>query len=165
MPATLLFLAWLYIRHPDRFGVWRNRLALTTLFCMLVRFIHVAPPRFLPELGFIDVAAAHGMDVYANASSAAQSVAMPSIHVAWAAIVGFGVVDASPSRWRWLFAAHLPLTIFVVSATGHHWWLDGVVAIALLGLATVIDDRVRRVLQTRSAVGDTTGAGTIATTW
>lgn len=164
VPATLLFLAWLYIRHQDRFGVWRNRLALTTLFCMLVRFIHVAPPRFLPELGYIDVAAANGMDVYANAGSAAQSVAMPSIHVAWAAIVGFGVLDASPSRWRWLFFAHLPVTMFVVSATGHHWWLDGIVAIALLGLATVIDDRVRRVLQTRSAVGDATVAGAIATT-
>lgn len=159
VPATLGFLAWLYIRHPERFGVWRNRLALTTLFCMLVRFIHVAPPRFLPDLGFIDVAAANGMDVYANADMASQSVAMPSIHVAWAAIVGFGVVDASPSRWRWLFFAHLPITIFTVSATGHHWWLDGIVAIALLGVAAVIDDTARRFLARRDADSAEAGPG------
>jgi len=30
-----------------------------------------------------------------------------------------------------------------VTATGNHWWLDGIAAIALLGIALRIDDYVR----------------------
>lgn len=140
-PAMIAFLLWLFLRHRDQFGKWRNALALLTAMCLFIRFVRVAPPRHLPELGFVDVSVIHGMDVYGPIGTgvSAQFVAMPSLHVAWAAVVGFGVIGASSSRWRWLVAAHLPITIFVVSATGHHWWLDGIVAIVLLGCAMLID--------------------------
>ena len=73
-----------------------------------------------------------------------QFAAMPSIHVGWAAVVSLGVVAASTSKWRWLALFHVLATIFVVSATGNHWWLDGLVAIALLGIALLIDERFIR---------------------
>jgi hypothetical protein len=38
----------------------------------------------------------------------------------------------STSGWRYLGPAHGAITIFVVVATGNHWWLDGIVAVALL---------------------------------
>ena len=60
---------------------------------------------------------------------------MPSVHVAWALLVGLGVVMVSSSRARWLVLAHPIVTILVVVATGNHFWLDGIVAAALLGLA------------------------------
>jgi len=60
-----------------------------------------------------------------------------SIHCAWALLVGVGIVTVSSSRWRWLFLAHPILTFVVVSATGNHWWLDGIVAVALLGLSSL----------------------------
>jgi hypothetical protein len=72
-----------------------------------------------------------------------QFAAMPSIHVGWAALVSFGIVAASTSTWRWVFVAHLVLTIYAVSATGNHWWLDGFAAIVLLGIALRIDDYAR----------------------
>ena len=34
--------------------------------------------------------------------------------------------------------------MFVVAATGHHWWLDGFVALALLGVGLWGDTRWRR---------------------
>ena len=40
----------------------------------------------------------------------------------------------------------LVATLFVVSATGHHWWLDGIVAIALVAIAWWIDRVGRRLL-------------------
>ena len=46
--------------------------------------------------------------------------------------------------WKWLFAAHLPMTLLVVAATGHHWWLDGIVALGLLAIAVAIDGGVRQ---------------------
>lgn len=148
VPGIIAFLVWMFWRHRDQYGKWRNALAITTAGCLAIRFWRVAPPRFLPDLGYVDVTIIHDMDVYGPVGTgvSGQFVAMPSIHVAWAAVIGFGVVAASTSRWRWVVALHLPVTIFVVSATGHHWWLDGIVAIVLLLAAVAIDAAARRVV-------------------
>lgn len=68
---------------------------------------------------------------------------MPSIHVGWAAVVSMGIVSASTSRWKWIFLGHLMLTMIAVSATGNHWWLDGIVAIVLLVMALFVEPRIR----------------------
>ncbi|BAN03210.1 phosphatase PAP2 family protein [Ilumatobacter coccineus] len=151
VPSIFAFLIWMFWRHRDHYDRWRNALALVTAGCLVIRFWRVAPPRYLPDLGFIDVTVIHDMDVYGPVGTgvSGQFVAMPSIHVAWAGVVGLGIVAASTSRWKWLFAAHLPLTIFVVSATGHHWWLDGIVALLLLGVGLAIDEGIRRLIRAR----------------
>ena len=135
VPATVAFLVWLFVRHRDHYPHWRNGLAIVTGFCLVIRFVRVAPPRFLPDLGYIDLSAKYGMSVYGPVGTGVsdQFAAMPSIHVAWAAVVSFGIIAASPSKWRWVFALQVILTMLAVSATGNHWWLDGIVAIALLG--------------------------------
>jgi len=74
---------------------------------------------------------------------------MPSLHVGWAVLVGLTVVMVSTSRWRWLVLAHPVLTLIVVAATANHWWLDGVVAVAILAAAAVLDRRVTDVLRSR----------------
>jgi hypothetical protein len=147
VPGLFAFLIWMFVRHRDRYARWRNVLALTTAGCLIIRFWHVAPPRFLTDLGYEDLSEVYGISVYGPVGTgvSGQFVAMPSIHVAWAAVVAFGIVEASPSRWKWLFAAHLPITLLVVSATGHHWWLDSIVAIGLVGISVAIDEGVRRV--------------------
>jgi hypothetical protein len=152
VPALFAFLIWMYVRHRDRYPRWRNVLALTTAGCLFIRFWHVAPPRFLTDLGYEDLSEVYGMSVYGPVGTgvSGQFVAMPSIHVAWAAVIGFGIIAASSSCWKWLFAAHLPLTVLAVSATGHHWWLDGIVAIGLVGISLVIDEGVRRAWRVRS---------------
>jgi hypothetical protein len=47
-------------------------------------------------------------------------------------LIGWAVVRVSGSRWRWLALAHPVLTVFVIAATANHFWLDGIVAVALL---------------------------------
>ena len=141
VPALLIFLVWLFVRHRDVYPRWRNALAITTGFCLVIRFIRVAPPRFLGDLGYVDLATRYGLSLYGPVGTGVsdQFAAMPSIHVAWAAIVSFGVFAATTSRWRWLIVNHVVLTMLVVSASGNHWWLDGVVAMALLAVALLID--------------------------
>lgn len=153
VPALITFMVWLFVRHRDRYSHWRNALALLTAFCVVIRFIRVAPPRFLSDLGYIDLASRFGLSVYGPVGTGVsdQFAAMPSIHVGWAAVVSFGVVAAGTSRWRWLALLHVVLTMLAVSATGNHWWLDGIVAIVLLGIALLIDNGARRLLRVKRA--------------
>jgi hypothetical protein len=141
VPGIIIFLVWLYSRHRDVYPHWRNALAIVTAFCLFIRFIKVAPPRYLPDLGYVDVSEIYNMSVYGEAGTgvSSQFAAMPSLHVAWAAVVAFGALSASTSRWRWIGMAHLVITMYVVSATGHHWWLDGIVALGLLWIALRLD--------------------------
>ncbi len=137
MPATIAFLIWLFVRYRTVYPRWRNCLAFLTGASLVIRYIRVAPPRFLPDLGYIDLATRYGLSVYGPVGTGVsdQFAAMPSIHVGWAAIVSFGIVAASTSRWRWIFMLHFVVTMLAVSATGNHWWLDGIAAVALLGIA------------------------------
>ncbi len=160
VPALFAFLIWLFVRHRDKYPHWRNGLALITAWCLVIRFIRVAPPRFLPDLGYVDMGRQYGMSVYAvdpTTGVSDQFAAMPSIHVAWAAVVSLGIVAASTSRWRWFFLLHVILTMLVVSATGNHWWMDGFVAIGLLAGSLAADTAIRRYFRRKSADGAVPG--------
>ena len=130
-------LAWLFLRHRDRYPRVRNVVVITTGLCLAVQLVPVAPPRMLTDLGFVDVALQYGESVYgANGSGIApQLAAMPSVHVAWCVIVGVVVFRSTTSRWRWLAPVHAVLMTLVVVVTANHWWADGIVAAALMGIA------------------------------
>jgi hypothetical protein len=153
VPGIVIFLVWLYARHRDAYPHWRNALAILTAFCLFIRFVKVAPPRYLTELGYVDVSVIYGMDVYGEAGTgvSSQFAAMPSLHVAWAAVVAFGALAASTSRWRWIGMVHLVMTMLVIAATGHHWWLDGIVALALLWVSLQLDTVGRRAVRAMRA--------------
>ena len=153
-PAMMIALLWLFLSHRDCYARWRTALALTTFACLLIQFIPVAPPRMFPQYGFVDVARLFDQSVYGPIGQgiADQLSAMPSVHVAWAVWVGAVVVFASSSRWRWLVLAHPLATIFAVSATANHWWLDGIVASALLVLAVLFE---RSFSRAKARVGQT----------
>lgn len=134
VPAMGIFLVWLFLRHNDHYRTWRNALALVTGLCLLIQLVPVAPPRLTDETGMIDTGLAYGQSVYGTLGRgiAGQLQAMPSIHVAWAALIGWAAWEASDSRWRWVGPAHFIITFVVVAVTGNHYWLDGIVAMALL---------------------------------
>jgi hypothetical protein len=81
--------------------------------------------------GFIDTAAVHGQSVYGG-TAANELSAMPSVHVAWAVLVAWYTMRVGRGRWRYLGPAHAIVTVLVIVVTANHWWLDGVVAIAVL---------------------------------
>ena len=135
--ALGLLLVWLFVRHRDRYPAVRTTIVLLTGACLLIQLIPVAPPRLLPELGYVDTAEQYGQSVYTalQAVGPDQLSAMPSVHVGWAVLIGVVVIGISTSPWRWLVLIHPAITIFVVAATANHFWLDGIVAVALLALS------------------------------
>ncbi len=147
VPAVIGLLVWLFFRHRWHYRVVRSTLALITGISLVMHYLPVAPPRLFPQLGFVDTALRYHQSVYGEfgAGVSDQLAAMPSLHVAWAVLVGVAGFSISRSRWRWLAVAHAVLTIFVVTDTANHWWMDGIVGSALLlpayALARVIGRR------------------------
>jgi PAP2 superfamily protein len=130
MTTMLIFLIWLFVRHRDRYKPIRQVMAWTTLGCLLVQLIPVAPPRMLP--GIVDTGLAYDQSVYSHGLAVDQLSAMPSVHVAWAVLVGWYVWRVSASRWHVIGPVHAVLMTLAVVVTGNHFWLDGIVAVAIL---------------------------------
>ncbi|TDW23712.1 phosphatase PAP2 family protein [Kribbella kalugense] len=141
-PLTAAVLLWLMIRRPAEYGKARWALAsLTGLALIGHMFFPLAPPRMMP--GWVDTGVLLGQSVYGpstHSGVANQFAAMPSLHVGWALMVAVFLIRATRSRWRWLWIAHPVLTFTVVVVTANHYWLDGLVAIALAVPLLVIFD-------------------------
>ncbi|MFR0356015.1 phosphatase PAP2 family protein [Streptomyces sediminimaris] len=147
-PATAAFLIWLYLRRPAHY-VWARRvLAAVTSVALVLPFVYpLAPPRMLAGTGLIDTGHVYGPSVYGPPSSdhlSNQFAAMPSLHFGWALMVAVGLIAATRSRWRLLWLLHPLVTLLVIVGTANHYWLDPLVATAMLGAALALFHRPHR---------------------
>ena len=133
---TVVSLAWIYLFRNASFYFVRNMFMVAMALALVLYVVYpTAPPRFFPEWGFSDsVAGFVGFDTDQSAVSALVNpyAAVPSMHVAFALMVGLSL--SRLVRLRWLKMAWLgyPLVMtWVVIVTGNHWWVD-----ALLGALT-----------------------------
>jgi len=140
--GLFVFLVWLFVRHRDAYPRVRTTLALTTLVCLVIELLPVAPPRLLP--GFVDTAKQYGQSVYSLGIAPDQLSAMPSVHVAWAVLIAWVVWRLGSGPLRYVGWLHAAVTIYVVAATANHFWLDGIVAIAVLCTCAFAQHLTRR---------------------
>jgi hypothetical protein len=140
-----LLLLWLLLRHRDVYSKWRNLVVGFTAISLLIGFLPVAPPRLIPSLGMVDLAARYHQSVYSGLGSGItdQLSAMPSVHVGWAVIVAAAVIAVTRSRWRWLALLHPLITVYVIAVSANHYWLDAVAALLLLAAVYFGGRRIR----------------------
>jgi PAP2 superfamily len=157
VPGMGVFLVWLFLRHRQQYPGWRNVLVVITFVSLIIQLIPVAPPRLIPSIGMLDTGVAYGQSVYAigGSSVAGQLQAMPSLHVGWAALIALATWQVSRGRARRIGLGHLLLTFVVVTVTANHYWLDGIVCIALLIPAAVVLVGARSPHQPRRRWGST----------
>jgi len=142
-PATVAFLVWLYLKRPAHY-VWARRVLAAVTGAALAGHLlfPLAPPRLLKAAGLLDTGQVYGPTVYgahpATDAVANQFAAMPSLHFGWALMVAIGLIAATRSRWRWLWLLHPLVTLLVIVGTANHYWLDAIVAAALLGIALAV---------------------------
>jgi hypothetical protein len=135
---TLTALIYLYVRHNRSFYFVRNMFAIAMLIALVGYTVFpTAPPRFLPEWGFID-SVSDLTGVHVNHASASMTTlfnpyaAVPSMHVAFALMIGWPLASLSRTRVASILWRLYPLLItFVIVATANHFILD-----ALLGALT-----------------------------
>ncbi len=144
-PVIVAFLLWGYLARPRREYVWaRNLLIVQTSLALLIHIAFpLAPPRMFPGWGFVDTMAVFGPNAYAGASGsvANQYAAMPSLHIGWALLVAVVLARTAPRPVAVVGVLHAVMTVVVVVITANHWFLDGIIVAALLGVGLLIFPR------------------------
>lgn len=148
-PLVFGSLAWLLVWHPSRYPLFRNALlASGALSLMVFALFPLAPPRFLPEYGFVDTIASESEGYRSfNASALVNEyAAMPSLHFGWVLLLAIAVVTLADNRLVRAVAAAAPiLMLTAIVLTGNHYIIDGVVGgvIVLGGLWIAVGLRRR----------------------
>ncbi len=140
--VTVAALVYLYLRHNRSFYFVRNMFAIA-MFVALIGYIvfPTAPPRFMPEWGFIDsVASVTGVHVdHASASLNAlvnPYAAIPSMHVCFALMIGWPLTLLTRHRIvKVMWFLYPFLMAFVIIATANHFIFDAILGALTAGLA------------------------------
>lgn len=146
-----LSLLWVYFRRYEHFIRFRNLLMLANVLGLVgYVLLPTAPPRYFPELGFVDTLAAVGTANHGSALVQLASnpyAAMPSLHAADALIVGVTLAIIVRRPWAKALWLLWPAWVwFAVIATANHFWLDiaAGVAVAIAAAAVVHRRALRR---------------------
>jgi hypothetical protein len=138
LTVTCGCLLWLHRRRPAAFaGVRTALLAASGLALVGYLAFPTAPPR-LAGIGVADTISDGSLSLNHGLVSALYNpfAAFPSIHIAYASIVGFAVARYGGRRSMQVAGVVYPaLVLLVIVATGNHFFLDaaGGAAAALLG--------------------------------
>ncbi|MFC0600861.1 bifunctional glycosyltransferase 87/phosphatase PAP2 family protein [Streptomyces palmae] len=141
--VPLSLLGWLYVCRPAAYRWARTPLALATCLALVGFWLYpLAPPRLMPDLGYIDTA--HGTQDLSNpdfgelTKLANQYAAMPSLHVGWSLWCGVVIAMVAPRVWMKVLGMTYPLmTTAVIVGTANHYLLDAVggAAVVTIGFA------------------------------
>lgn len=141
---TLAFALWIFFRRRALFSFIRNVFLLTNLIAVLLYEVFpLAPPRLAAGLRYDD-RPYHFADAFFGGTGGLkigfnEYAAMPSVHVAWALIVGFTVAWTARSLLLRLAGLLYPLIMLTtVIVTGNHYLSDGLGALAVVTLATLL---------------------------
>ncbi len=137
---TTGFLVWMYLRRNESFYFLRNMFMIAMGLALIgYTLMPTAPPRLIPEEGFVDTITAYAQ---VNHDSALVQIfvnpyaAVPSMHCAFALMIGVTGAMVSTHRATRIFWALYPaLVFFVVIVTANHFWVDGAIGWAVAGLA------------------------------
>jgi len=140
--VTLGALAWIYLRRNSSFYFVRNMFLVAFGIALIGYSVFpTAPPRFLPEWGFIDsVAQFTGVPQDSVAVDALFNpyAAVPSMHAGFALMIGWPLARLVRPRWLKVFWASYPLIVtFVIVATANHFLADAFLGAVTAGLGAL----------------------------
>jgi membrane-associated phospholipid phosphatase len=146
----IALLLYLYLAHNRSYYFVRNMVFVAMGLGLIgYAFFPTAPPRFLPNWGFVDT-----VSQVTNTSSQNNDImkifinpyaAVPSMHVAFAAMIGWTLVRLVKSNVARVWWALWPALItFVTVITANHFLLDAVFGLMTAALAAVVARRLAR---------------------
>ncbi|HMD51727.1 MAG TPA: phosphatase PAP2 family protein [Solirubrobacteraceae bacterium] len=132
-PVTIGALLYLYLRHNNSFYFVRNMFMIAMAIALVCYSVFpTAPPRFMPEWGFVDTVG-NFTPVNVSHGSATMSAlfnpyaAVPSMHVAFALMIGWPLAYLARHRIVSVLWLLYPLLMtFVIVVTANHFIVDAV---------------------------------------
>ena len=140
--GTAAFLVWLSRRHPEKFPLVRNTLVGATGIALAIYLLYpVAPPR-LAELGFVDTVS-HNAKVNLSSDLLGSLynpfAAVPSLHFGYALLVGVTIALIARRRLARIIGWSYPVAmLFIIVATGNHFFFDALAGGLAIGAGYVI---------------------------
>ena len=130
-PIIFISAIVLYVTDRSRRYIYfRNVWMLSFIFAiMLFAVFPLAPPRFLPQYGFLDTIQHFGPAQYGSREMAAfynAFAAMPSLHFAWTILFGVLFFKTGRLPLRVLGVMYPAMTFFAITITGNHYIMDAV---------------------------------------
>jgi membrane-associated phospholipid phosphatase len=139
-PIIIGVLAWLIVRAPDRFVLYRNAMLISGVVgIVLFATFPVAPPRLL-EVGLVDTVTrqSHAYRVLQPPSLVNQYAAMPSFHAGWDLLMGIALVREGRTLLTRIVGCVLPIAMaLAVVVTANHYVLDVVAGMSIVVVAFV----------------------------
>ena len=129
---TIGVLVWLFRWHPKIYRGARTVIFATSLLALAGFYLYpLAPPRLLPQYGYIDT-----LDIFHTWGSLAdpkvaahsnQYAAMPSLHIGWSLWCAAGIYFCATRLWVRLLGLLYPVaTLLVIVGTANHFVIDAV---------------------------------------
>jgi len=142
-PLIVIIGAVLFWRNRHNYTLLRDALLISGAFALVFYWAFpVAPPRFLPEWGFVDT-----LQQFAHLSYQAQSLsafvnpfaAVPSLHVGWSLLVTI-VLFRSTRRTSIRFSGMVVLILqsIAVIATANHYLFDATLGVVVSLFALIV---------------------------
>jgi hypothetical protein len=142
LPVICLAGIYLYLFHRSFYTRYRNAFLLSgaaglTVFALLP----VAPPRMLPEFGFVDTVHVNSAFYrhFHDSGLVNEFAAVPSFHFGWILLVGLALIQTSRRAAVRAFGVLLPLLMLAaIVLTANHYVLDAAVGAAIVLVALVV---------------------------
>ena len=148
--VTTCALTYVYLFRNEHYYFVRN-MFMVAMGLALVGYVlyPTAPPRMLPELGFVDsVSDFTGVSSDSDVNALFNPyAAVPSMHVGFALMLSVPMVRMTRRRWaKALWAIYAPIVACVVVVTANHWVFDAATgALAALVAAVAAQTLLARV--------------------
>jgi hypothetical protein len=142
--VTIAVLAWIYLARREYYPFTRNMFMLVTAIALVAFYLYpIAPPRLLPNYGFVDPTVLYHFVSEGGAQPGSYTynpyAAMPSLHVAYALIIAWSTFRAARSVPVRVVAILYPIAMSAaVVISANHWLLDVAGALATVVAARLL---------------------------
>lgn len=151
LPLIGLLAVWLYFWHKPQYLLMRNAFLLSGAIGLIVYVnFPVAPPRFLPEWGFVDTIL-HQYDTGRPGTPSFfvnEYAAMPSLHFGWNLLVGLAIWTATKNVALRSFAVLMPFAMFAtIVLTANHFIIDAIGGLFVVAIGVAIAVGARQIVE------------------
>jgi hypothetical protein len=126
--VTTCTLAYIYLFRNEHYYFVRNMFVVAMVLALVGYIVYpTAPPRMLPELGFVDsVSEFTGVSSDASVNALFNPyAAVPSMHVGFALMLAVPMIRMARHNWvKALWVLYAPVVTLVVIVTANHWAFD-----------------------------------------